>query len=105
MAERKPRTPEQKARRRERDRERNAEVAESRPPPQDELAPIPRLKVQRMGKLFRIAYAETRNLAKFNSGEPVDEGGFAEELDAQIFLTKVIGEHGRQTDAEVEGVG
>jgi len=58
-----------------------------------------------MGKLFRIAYAETRNLAKYNSGDPVDDGGFETEVDAQIFLSKVLGEQGPQTDAEEEGVG
>jgi len=40
------------------------------------MAEVPKLQVQRMGKKYRIVYAETRNLAVFNSGEPVDGGGF-----------------------------
>lgn len=105
MAERKPRTEAQKARRKERDRERAAEVRQARAEPETERPPIPALKVQRMGKLFRIAYAETRNLAKYNSGEPVDEGGFDTEVDAQIKLSQVLGEQGPTVDSEAEGVG
>ena len=101
----KTRTEAQKARRRERDRERRDELAEARPEREPERPPIPALKVQRMGKLFRIAYSETRNLAKFNSGDPVDGGGYEDEITAQIELSKILGEHGRQTDAEAEGVG
>jgi len=99
------RTEEQKARRRERDRERRDELQAARPAPEEDRPPIPALKVQRMGKLFRIAYAETRNLAKYNSGDPVDGGGFDDETDAQIFLSKVLGEQGPTRDAEAEGVG
>ncbi len=51
--------------------------------------PVPPLLVQRMGKKFRIVYKETRNLAKFNSGHPVDEGGFELEADAMIHLSRV----------------
>ncbi len=105
MADRKPRTDEQKERRKERDRERADEVRESRGAPAPERAPIPALKVQRMGKLFRIAYSETRNLAKYNSGEPVDDGGFDTEIDAQIALSKILGEQGPTVDGEEEGVG
>ncbi len=106
MAERKPRTPEQRERRRERDRERAAEITQARGvPPEETRAPIPALKVQRMGKLFRIAYAETRNLAKFNSGEPVDGGGYDDEITAQIELSRILGEQGPTADAEAEGVG
>ena len=105
MAERKARTDEQKARRRDRDKERREEVREARGEPEPERPPIPALKVQRMGKLFRIAYAETRNLAKYNSGEPVDDGGFDTEIDAQIALSKILGEQGPTIDGEEEGVG
>jgi len=106
MAERKPRTEDQKTRRRERDRERAAEITQARgTPPEEERPPIPALKVQRMGKLFRIAYAETRNLAKFNSGEPVDGGGYDNEITAQIELSRILGEQGPTQDAEAEGVG
>ena len=101
----KTRTDAQKARRRERDRERRDELAQARPEREPEKPPIPALKVQRMGKLFRIAYTETRNLAKFNSGDPVDGGGYDDEITAQIELSKILGEHGPQTDAEAEGVG
>ena len=99
------RTDAQKARRRERDQERRDELAQARPELTDERPPIPALKVQRMGKLFRIAYSETRNLAKYNSGEPVDDGGFDNEIDAQIGLSKVLGEQGPTQDAEAEAVG
>lgn len=105
MVDRKPRTDEQKERRKERDRERAGEVRQARGTREEERPPIPALKVQRMGKLFRIAYAETRNLAKYNSGEPVDEGGFDTEVDAQIALSKILGEQGPTLDAEEEGVG
>ena len=105
MVDRKPRTDDQKNRRKERDRERADEVRQARGAPEEERPPIPALKVQRMGKLFRIAYAETRNLAKYNSGEPVDEGGFDTEVDAQIALSKILGEQGPTLDAEEEGVG
>ena len=105
MADRKPRTDEQKARRKERDHERRGELAQARPERTPEPLPIPPLKVQRMGKMFRIAYAETRNLAKFNSGEPVDGGGYEDELTAQIELSKIIGEQGGRTaDPEAESV-
>ena len=105
MADRKPRTDEQKQRRKDRDRERRGELAQAPPNPKAAPVPIPALKVQRMGKLFRIAYAETRNLAKFNSGEPVDGGGYDDELTAQIELQKIIGEQGPTFDSEEEGVG
>lgn len=70
------------------------------PPP-----PIPPLKVQRMGKLFRIVYAETRNLAKFNSGKPVDDGGFEKQEEAWIHLSKVKASQGPTQDPEEEGIG
>ncbi len=102
----KPRTDAQKERRKERDQERRGELVDARgAPPVTVRPPIPALKVQRMGKLFRIAYTETRNLAKYNSGEPVDDGGFDTEIDAQIGLSKVLGEQGPQADAEAEAVG
>jgi len=104
MADRKPRTEEQKERRRERDRERAEEVRQARAAPPAERPPIPALMVQRMGKLFRIAYKETRNLARYNSGEAVDEGGFDTEVDAQIGLSKVLGEQGPTVDTEAESV-
>lgn len=65
---------------------------------------IPPLLVQRMGKLHRIVYAETRNLARLNNGEAVDEGGFEDSTDAQIHLSKVVGSK-TQTDPEAEGIG
>jgi hypothetical protein len=105
MADRKPRTDEQKQRRKDRDRERRGELAQTPPAPKPAGVPIPALKVQRMGKMFRIAYAETRNLAKFNSGEPVDGGGYEDDVTAQIELQKIIGEQGPTLDSEEEGVG
>jgi hypothetical protein len=103
----KTRTPEQKERRRQRDQERRegAEISQARAAPPAERPPIPELMVQRMGKLFRIAYKETRNLAKYNSGEAVDEGGFTNETDAQIKLSQVLGEQGPTVDAEEESLG
>jgi hypothetical protein len=64
---------------------------------------IPPLLVQRMGKVWRIVYAETRNLARFNSGDAVDEGGFKDQTDAMIHLAKVTDGKGR-TDPEEENV-
>ena len=65
---------------------------------------IPPLLAQRMGKKFRIVYKETRNLAKFNSGEPVDEGGFETLEDAMIHLHKVTAGF-KTSDPEAENVG
>ncbi len=64
---------------------------------------IPPLLVQRMGKKFRIVYKETRNLAKFNSGKPVDEGGFKSQADAMIHMSKVTAGY-KTTDHEAENV-
>ncbi len=64
---------------------------------------IPPLLVQRMGKKFRIVYKETRNLAKFNGGKPVDDGGFTTQADAMIHLSKVISGY-KTTDPEEENV-
>ncbi len=64
---------------------------------------VPPLLVQRMGKLWRIVYAETRNLARFNSGSAVDEGGFKDQMEAQIHLAKVTGGKER-ADPEEENV-
>ena len=105
MAERKPRTDEQKARRRERDQAKREDIRQASAPPPEDRPPIPPLHVQRMGKLFRIAYAETRNLAKFNSGEPCDGGGYETQIDAQIALSQLLGEQGPTQDIEEEAVG
>ncbi len=65
---------------------------------------VPPLMVQRMGKLHRIVYAETRNLARLNNGEAVDEGGFEDQTDAMMHLSTVVG--GKATeDPEAEGIG
>ncbi len=65
---------------------------------------IPPLLVQRMGKLHRIVYSETRNLARFNNGEAVDEGGFEDQTDAMMHMSKLVG--GKITaDPEAEGIG
>ena len=66
----------------------------------------PALKVQRMGRKFRIVYVANRNLARYNSGQPVDNGGFEEETDAMIHLAKVMDEQGGQrADPEAENIG
>ncbi len=64
---------------------------------------VPPLMVQRMGKLWRIVYAETRNLARFNSGDAVDEGGFKDETEAMIHLAKATGGKER-ADPEEENI-
>ena len=65
---------------------------------------IPPLLVQRMGKKWRIVYKETRNLAKFNSGEPVDDGGFKTQEEAMIHMSQVTAGF-KTTDPEAENVG
>ncbi len=65
---------------------------------------IPKLRVQRVGKKFRIVYESSRNVAKFNSGDPLDEGGFDDDVEAYKRLTKVVGDQ-PQTDPELEEVG
>lgn len=76
---------------------------------------IPKMRVQRMGAKWRIVYDESRGLAKFNSGDPVDEGGFLDQwdgttktvdgqLEAMKRLSMVL--DGQQTtDPETENVG
>lgn len=76
---------------------------------------IPQLRVQRMGKRWRIVYDSTRTLAKFNSGEPLDEGGYLDEwedgrktVDGQILaqqqMVKVTsGESFEDPEAETIG--
>ena len=68
------------------------------------LDPAPALRVQRMGRLFRIVYDTSRNLALFNSGDPVDKGGFENEMDARIEMSKALSGNSVD-DAEAEGIG
>jgi len=70
------------------------------PAPQETVPP---LMVQRMGKRFRIAYKENRNLARFNSGEAVDGGGFDDQITAEIHLAKITSGK-TTTDPEEERV-
>ena len=106
MNERKPRTDEQKARRKELDQSRRADkIRQATAPPEEEKPPVPPLRVQRMGRNFRIVYEETRNLARYNSGEAVDDGGFIEELAARVHLAKILGEQGPTADPEAENLG
>ncbi len=79
------------------------EVAPDQAPPPVLQDPPPQLRVQRMGKNFRIVYETTRNLARYNSGEAVDGGGYTDELECRIYLAKVMG--GPGSDTEEEGVG
>jgi len=68
-----------------------------------------------MGKIWRIVYDETRTLAKFNSGAPVDGGGFADgwegtkkTIDGQILAMQKLAEvmSGQVTaDHEAENIG
>ncbi len=69
----------------------------------DNKTEIPPLLVQRMGKKFRIVYKETRNLAKFNSGQPVDDGGFKTQEEAMIHMSKVTSGFAT-SDPEAENV-
>ncbi len=80
-----------------------AEVAPAHTPPPVLQDPPPKLRVQRMGKNFRIVYEETRNLARYNGGQAVDGGGFTDELECRIHLAKVTG--GPAADSEEEVVG
>jgi hypothetical protein len=64
---------------------------------------VPPLLVQRMGKKWRIVYKENRNLAKFNSGEPVDDGGFKTQEEAMIHMSKVTSGF-KTSDPEEENV-
>ena len=65
---------------------------------------IPKLRVQRVGKKFRIVYEETRNVAKFNSGKPLDNGGYTDQIKAYKRMSKVVGDQ-PQADHEAEGIG
>ncbi len=56
-----------------------------------------------MGKKFRIVYKETRNLANFNSGEPVDDGGFPTQAEALVHMSKVTSGF-KTSDPEEENV-
>lgn len=79
------------------------------------MAAIPMLRVQRMGKRFRIVYEESRCLAKFNSGEALDGAGFLDEykdgvkiVDGQLECMKRLSQvtDGHQVeDPEAEAVG
>lgn len=64
---------------------------------------IPKLRVQRVGKKFRIVYEDTRNVAKFNSGDPLDAGGFDDQIECYKQLDRVVGDQS-QTDPELETV-
>lgn len=68
------------------------------------LYQMPKLRVQRVGKKFRIVYEETRNVAKFYSGEVVDEGGFETDVEAYKRLANVAGDT-PQADHEAETIG
>lgn len=92
--------------------------------------PVPALQVQRMGKKWRIVYSETRGLARFNSGKPLDVcegsetgGGFLDvrdgktlKVDGRITASKRMAEvlaaqptpagpHDWAGDPESEGIG
>jgi len=79
------------------------------------MAIIPKLRVQRMGKKHRIVYEQSRCLAKFNSGEPVDGGGYLDQyqdgekiVDGQLECLKKLTEvtAGYQIeDPEAETIG
>lgn len=79
-----------------------------------EQTTIPKLRVQRMGKKWRIAYDDTRTLALYGNGDPLDGGGFDDEWQdgrkvvdgqqaAQICLSKITDGMIMQ-DAEEEGI-
>lgn len=79
---------------------------------------IPQLRVQRQGKKWRIVLDATRTLAKFNSGQPLDDGGFLDEYDeegrktvdgqfeAQRKMQMILADlKGDPVDAEAEAIG
>lgn len=81
---------------------------------------IPPLSVQRMGKKWRIVYAETKGLARYNSGDPVDGGGYPDKWEdgqlielgqdaAMMKLSEVISKAtaagGIYQDPEEENIG
>ena len=76
---------------------------------------VPKMRVQRMGKLWRIVYDETRTLARFGDGQPVDGGGYADEYvdgkqcqDGQIAAMRALSEAIAQNpvhDHEEENLG
>jgi len=68
------------------------------------LYEMPKLRVQRVGKKHRIVYEETRNVAKFYSGDPVDEGGYDDTVAAYKRISEVAADH-PQGDHEAEGIG
>jgi len=68
------------------------------------LYEMPKLRVQRVGKKFRIVYEETRNIAKFYSGEHVDGGGFGDTVEAYKRISEVAADQ-PQGDHEAEGIG
>lgn len=76
---------------------------------------IPKLRVQRQGKKWRIVYDETRTLAKYNNGEPLDGGGFPDvwedgrkvgdgQIDCQQKLAQVTSGETVE-DPEAENIG
>ncbi len=79
------------------------------------MALIPMLRVQRMGKRFRIVYEESRCLAKFNSGEPCDGGGYLDEykdgekvVDGQVECLQklvLVTDGQEMQDPEAEAIG
>ena len=81
---------------------------------------IPPLSVQRMGKKWRIVYAETKGLARYNSGDPLDGGGFSDNWEngqlietgqaaAMAKLSQIVGAAtaagGVYQDPEAENIG
>ena len=80
-----------------------------------EQTKIPKMRVQRMGAKWRIVYDESRGLAKFNSGAPVDGGGFEDawegttkKVDGQILAMQKLSEvtaGQNMADPEEENVG
>jgi hypothetical protein len=78
-------------------------------------AAVPKLRVQRQGKKWRIVYEDTRGLARFNNGEPVDDGGFEDvwdgpdkTIDGQFECMKKLSAvlEGQTTDdPEAENIG
>lgn len=100
------------------EKEYDDEGNEIAPPPPP---PVPPMTTRRMGKKWRIIYSETKNLAFFNSGRPVDGGGFLDEyvdgkktIDGQLLAQQQMveavqgaaatGQQSRQ-DPEAEGIG
>ena len=79
------------------------------------MTEIPKCRVQRVGKKWRIVLDDSRNVALYTNGEPVDGGGVEDEYidgkqttDGQIEAYKILSKFESQhkvIDHEAESIG